>query len=231
LRPVYPTFNGIQAILTDIEGTTTDIDFVHKTLFPYARDRMADFIHSHPDEPAVAEAAAALGLAADDLDAIARGLLHWIDQDRKETSLKTLQGMIWVQGYEQGDFTGHLYPDACEGLRRWHAQGKALYIFSSGSVRAQKLLYGYSDFGDLTPLFSGYFDTTTGAKRESAAYEQISRRIGLPADSILFLSDVVAELDAARTAGMQTCLLVRGKCPDGAEAHPKVDNFDQIELD
>lgn len=223
-------FTGINAILTDIEGTTTDIDFVHRTLFPYARERMADFIHSHPDEPAVADAAAALGLAADDLDAIARGLIQWIDQDRKETSLKALQGMIWVQGYEQGDFTGHLYPDACAGLKRWHAQGKALYIFSSGSVRAQKLLYGHSDFGDLTPLFSGYFDTTTGAKREPVAYERISRNIGLPANEILFLSDVIAELDAARAAGMQTCLLVRGERPDGAESHPMVENFDQITL-
>lgn len=225
------TFTGINAILTDIEGTTTDIDFVHKTLFPYARERMADFIHSHPDEPAVADAAAALGVAADDLDAITKGLIGWIDQDKKETSLKALQGLIWVQGYESGDFTGHLYPDAYEGLKRWHDSGKQLHIFSSGSVKAQKLLYGYSDFGDLTPLFSGYFDTTTGAKREAIAYERISAGIGLPANEILFLSDVVAELDAAREAGMQTCLLVRGEMPDGAERHDAVENFDQIRLD
>lgn len=225
------TFTGIKAILTDIEGTTTDIDFVHKTLFPYARERMADFIHSHPNEPAVAEAAAALGVAADDLDAITKGLIGWIDQDKKETSLKALQGLIWVQGYESGDFTGHLYPDAYEGLKRWHDSGKQLHIFSSGSVKAQKLLYGYSDFGDLTPLFSGYFDTTTGAKREAIAYERISAGIGLPANEILFLSDVVAELDAAREAGMQTCLLVRGEMPDGAERHDAVENFDQIRLD
>jgi len=225
------TFSGINAILTDIEGTTTDIDFVHKTLFPYARERMADFIHSHPNEPAVADAAAALGVAADDLDAITRGLIGWIDQDKKETSLKTLQGLIWVQGYESGDFTGHLYPDAYEGLKRWHDSGKQLHIFSSGSVKAQKLLYGYSDFGDLTSLFSGYFDTTTGAKREAIAYERISEAIGMPASQILFLSDVVAELDAAKTAGMQTCLLVRGERPDGAERHNAVENFDRIRLD
>ena len=225
------TFSGINAILTDIEGTTTDIDFVHKTLFPYARERMADFIHSHPNEPAVADAAAALGVAADDLDAITRGLIGWIDQDKKETSLKALQGLIWVQGYESGDFTGHLYPDAYEGLKRWHDSGKQLHIFSSGSVKAQKLLYGYSDFGDLTPLFSGYFDTTTGAKREAIAYERISEAIGMPASQILFLSDVVAELDAAKTAGMQTCLLVRGERPDGAERHNAVENFDRIRLD
>lgn len=225
------TFTGINAILTDIEGTTTDIDFVHKTLFPYARERMADFIHSHPNEPAVADAAAALGVAADDLDAITRGLIGWIDQDKKETSLKALQGLIWVQGYENGDFTGHLYPDAYEGLKRWHDSGKQLHIFSSGSVKAQKLLYGYSDFGDLTSLFSGYFDTTTGAKREAIAYERISEAIGLPASQILFLSDVVAELDAAKAAGMQTCLLMRGERPDGAERHNAAENFDRIRLD
>lgn len=225
------TFTGINAILTDIEGTTTDIDFVHKTLFPYARERMADFIHSHPNEPAVADAAAALGVAANDLDAIAKGLIGWIDQDKKETALKALQGLIWVQGYESGDFTGHLYPDAHEGLKRWHDSGKQLHIFSSGSVKAQKLLYGYSDFGDLTPLFSGYFDTTTGAKREAIAYERISEAIGLPASQILFLSDVVAELDAAKAAGMQTCLLVRGATPDCAERHNAAENFDQITLD
>ncbi len=225
------TCNGINAILTDIEGTTTDIDFVHKTLFPYARERMADFIHSHPDEPAVADAAQALGVASDDLDAIAKGLIGWIDQDKKETALKALQGLIWVQGYEQGDFTGHLYPDAYAGLKCWHDSGKQLHIFSSGSVKAQKLLYGYSDFGDLTPLFSGYFDTTTGAKREAVAYERITAAIGLPASEILFLSDVVQELDAAADAGMQTCLLVRGERPEGAERHRAVENFDQILID
>ncbi|MGB2129909.1 MAG: acireductone synthase [Marinobacterium sp.] len=225
------TFNGVNAILTDIEGTTTDIDFVHKTLFPYARARMAEFIHNHPDEPAVADAAQALGVASDALDAIANGLIGWIDQDKKETALKALQGMIWVQGYEQGDFTGHLYADAHAGLKRWHAAGKQLHIFSSGSVKAQKLLYGYSDFGDLTPLFSGYFDTTTGAKREAVAYERIAEAMGLAAGEILFLSDVVEELDAAAAAGMQTCLLVRGERPQGAERHPAVDNFDQIQID
>lgn len=223
-------FAGINAILTDIEGTTTDIDFVHKTLFPYARTRISDFIHSHPHESAVAEAAQALGVPEDDLDTIAKGLIGWIDQDKKETSLKALQGLIWVQGYQQGDFTGHLYPDACDGLKRWHDSGKSLYIFSSGSVKAQKLLYGYSDFGDLTPLFSGYFDTNTGAKREPVAYERITAAIGLPAGEILFLSDVVEELDAASAAGMQTCLLVRGRTPAGAERHTLVEHFDQIQI-
>lgn len=225
------TFTGIHAVLTDIEGTTTAIDFVHRTLFPYARARMADFIQHHPQAPAVADAARALGVAADDLAAITDGLLAWIDEDRKETALKALQGLIWVQGYEQGDFTGHLYPDAHAGLQRWHRSGRSLYIFSSGSVQAQKLLFGHSDFGDLTPLFSGYFDTTTGAKREPEAYRRIAEAIGRPAAEVLFLSDVVAELDAAASSGMQTCLLVRGERPAGAERHPNVTDFDQIQLD
>jgi enolase-phosphatase E1 len=136
-------------------------------------------------------------------------LLQWIADDRKVTALKALQGHIWKHGYKSGDFTGHMYGDAVEYLRQWRAAGKRLYVYSSGSVAAQELSFGYSDAGDLTPLFSGYFDTRIGHKREPDAYRTIATEIGAAAADILFLSDVAEELDAAAAAGMQTTQLVR----------------------
>ncbi|MBY4678938.1 acireductone synthase [Marinobacterium arenosum] len=223
----------IKAILTDIEGTTTDIDFVHKVLFPYARTHLPDYLRNNRDDALVAsileDARAELGQPEADLETLIKAFLQWIKQDKKVTALKSLQGLIWVQGYDQGDFTGHLYEDAHRCLQQWHQQGIGLNIFSSGSVKAQKLLFGYSDFGDLTPLFSGYFDTTTGHKREAASYRSIADAIGVPAEQILFLSDVIEELDAAREAGMQTTLLARDQLPADSD-HPVVSSFDQISL-
>ena len=197
-----------RAILTDIEGTTSSIAFVAETLFPYAREKLPAFVAAQPDEaaPILAEVA-----AMEPGDPVAT-LTRWIDEDRKATPLKTLQGMIWADGYREGAFTGHIYPDAAAALQRWHAAGIALYVFSSGSVAAQKLLFGHSDAGDLTPLFSGYFDTTTGLKREAASYQTIADAIGLAADEILFLSDTPQEIAAAREAGLAALLIDR----DGA---------------
>ncbi len=195
----------MKAILTDIEGTTSSISFVADVLFPYARARLADYIAAHPAEVAPILA---------DVVAIAPGdpvatLLGWIDEDRKATPLKALQGMIWADGYAAGAFTGHVYPDAVAGLRRWHAAGVALYVFSSGSVAAQRLLFGHSEAGDLTPLFSGYFDTTTGPKREAASYAKIAAAIGEAPADVLFLSDTPEEVAAARAAGMDARLIDR----------------------
>lgn len=175
----------MKAILTDIEGTTSSIAFVAEVLFPYARAHLAAYVAAHPAEtaPILAEVA-----ASDPGDPVAT-LLRWIDEDRKATPLKALQGMIWSDGYASGAFRGHIYPDAVAGLQRWHAAGIALYVFSSGSVPAQKLLFGHSDAGDLTPLFSGYFDTTTGPKREAASYAKIAEAIGIAPADVLFLSD------------------------------------------
>jgi len=194
-----------RAILTDIEGTTSSIAFVAETLFPYARARLPAFVAEHPDEtaPILAEVA-----AIEPGDPVAT-LTRWIDEDRKATPLKTLQGMIWADGYRERAFTGHVYPDAAAALRRWHDAGIALYVFSSGSVAAQKLLFGHSDAGDLTPLFSGYFDTTTGPKREAASYRAIADAIGLAAEEILFLSDTPQEIAAAREAGFSALLIDR----------------------
>jgi enolase-phosphatase E1 len=195
-----------RAILTDIEGTTSSIAFVAETLFPYARERLPAFVAAHPDAaaPILAEVA-----AAEPGDPVAT-LTRWIDEDRKATPLKTLQGMIWADGYREGAFTGHVYADAVAALRRWHDTGIALYVFSSGSVAAQKLLFGYSDAGDLTPLFSGYFDTTTGPKREAASYTAIAGAIGFDPQDVLFLSDTPEEIAAARAAGLQALLIDRG---------------------
>jgi enolase-phosphatase E1 len=223
----------IRAILTDIEGTTTAVSFVFEVLFPYARTHMAEFLAAHAGDPAVREQLAAVAREADRrlTDAQATELLvRWIAEDRKLTPLKALQGMIWEDGYRRGAFTGHVYSDAVRNLRAWHDAGIALYIYSSGSVQAQQLLFGHSDAGDLTPLFSGYFDTRVGNKREPASYRAIAEGIGLPPGAILFLSDIREELDAARAAGLQTTWLVRDARPDPAAAHPQVADFDGIHI-
>jgi enolase-phosphatase E1 len=207
----------IKAIVTDVEGTTSSLSFVKEVLFPYARARLFAFVHAHRQDPAVRA----------HLDEVAQ-LEQWIDEDKKLTPLKALQGMIWEEGYRRGDFTGHVYDDAVRQLRHWKERGIRLYVFSSGSVQAQRLLFGYSDHGDLMPLFSGYFDTTVGAKREAAAYEKIATTIGIPPAHILFLSDIKEELDAARDAGMQTTWLVRDAALDPNADHPQVRDFDAI---
>ncbi len=179
----------IRAILTDIEGTTSSISFVTEMLFPYARARMAQYVSKYGGDLAQ--------------------LLGWMDADAKEPALKDIQGRIWAEGYADGTLRGHVYPDAVAGLRRWHEAGLALYVFSSGSVAAQKLIFEYSLAGDLTPLFSGYFDTTTGPKREAASYAKIAIVIGVAIEEILFLSDTPAEISAAREAGMTALLIDR----------------------
>lgn len=220
-----------KAIVTDIEGTTSSIAFVHEILFPYARRHMAGFVRAHADEPAVREqidavsAEVGTGLC---LDMVIETLCDWIDADRKATPLKALQGMLWEQGYRSGELKGHIYPDAVEALRAWHAQGLTLYVYSSGSVQAQKLIFGHTEYGDLTPLFSGYFDTRVGHKQQADSYRSITEEIALPAGQILFLSDVSAELDAAAAAGMQTCQLIRPGEGVPGEGHTQAADFSQI---
>lgn len=221
----------IKSILTDIEGTTSAVSFVFDVLFPYARKHLPAFVLNSATEPAVAEQIEAVRRESGEPDAsierVVEILLEWIAADRKATSLKALQGMVWADGYRAGQLKGHVYPDAVAALRHWHEQGYALYVYSSGSVQAQKLIFGCAEAGDLTPLFSGYFDTGSGHKREVDSYARIAASIGSPVGEILFLSDVVEELDAARQAGMQTCGLVR---EGGSLAgHEVVDSFDAID--
>ena len=223
----------IHCIVTDIEGTTSSLSFVKDVLFPYAREQMGEFLQRHAGEPAVAEQLAAVAEAVGhelSLEQSSAQLRQWIDEDRKITPLKALQGMIWEAGYRNGDFRGHVYADAERRLRQWHDDGIALYVFSSGSVQAQKLLFAHTEYGDMTPLFAGYFDTRIGAKREAEAYRAIAAQVGVPADEILFLSDIREELDAARSAGMHTAWLVRDGVLLSDAGHPVARDFDDIRL-
>ncbi|MDQ0008075.1 enolase-phosphatase E1 [Luteibacter jiangsuensis] len=224
--------SDIRAVLTDIEGTTSSIDFVKDVLFPYARKHLPAYVETHTDEAEVQhwlhEAAKEAGIMEATRGEIIDLLIRWIDEDRKSTALKALQGMIWREGYESGVYVSHMYPEVADRLRAWHAQGLKLYVYSSGSVPAQKLLFGFTGDGDLTPLFSGYFDTQTGHKREVESYRRIAGAIGLPPAQVLFLSDIREELDAARDAGMRTTQLVRPPLSMTDNGHPAVTDFNAI---
>ena len=226
----------IRAILTDIEGTTSSISFVKDVLFPYARKHLPAFIETHADKPYVQhwlhETAKEAGLVSASQQEIIDLLQRWIDEDRKATPLKALQGMIWEEGYRSGEYRAHVYPEVAEKLREWKAHNVDLYVYSSGSVPAQKLFFAHTEAGDLASLFSGYFDTEIGAKRDVASYRSILGVIGRPGKNVLFLSDIVAELDAAHAAGMRTILLARppSACPS-AGIHTCVADFSTIALD
>jgi len=221
----------IKAILTDIEGTTSAVSFVFDVLFPYAARHLPDFVRHNAGRADVAEQLDAVRRDSAEPDAdverVIAILLGWIAEDRKATPLKALQGMVWEQGYAAGQLKGHVYPDAAQALEAWHQQGYRLFVYSSGSIQAQKLIFGCSEAGDLSPLFSGYFDTTSGAKRDAQSYRRISEAMGIAPQEILFLSDIVEELDAAKDAGMATCGLAR----EGGDlaGHTTVESFAQIE--
>ena len=229
-------------VLTDIEGTTSSIAFVKDVLFPYARANLPGFVEARREEPEIRRWLDAVALEIgqahrDDRDeAAVQQLLAWIDEDRKHTALKAIQGQLWREGYALGEYKAHVYPDAAEALTRWKAAGHALYVYSSGSVEAQKLFFAHSDAGDLTPLFSGYFDTEIGPKRDVASYRHIAADIGVAPSHLLFLSDVVEELDAAREAGLRTVLVDRPQdypVPREAAAngHRRVGDFSAIDPD
>jgi enolase-phosphatase E1 len=227
-----------RAILTDIEGTTSSLSMVRQVLFPYARRALPEFVRARGAEPHVRhwldEAARAAGGVTDDeqLVVVLRG---WMDADHKQTALKGLQGLIWQEGYEQGRFAAHVYPDAIDRLRGWHRQGERLYVYSSGSVSAQRAFFSHSVAGDLTSLFSGYFDTEVGAKTLAASYERVAELIGRPTSEILYLSDAVSELDAAREAGLRTTLLDRrsdypqARTGIDVHGHRRAESFEEID--
>jgi enolase-phosphatase E1 len=226
-----------RAIVIDIEGTTSAISFVKDVLFPYADERLDAYVREHRSEPAVDAAlrdAAACAGEPDAGDAAILAHLHaWIAEDRKLTPLKTLQGLIWYEGYTTTGLLGHVYPDVPPVLRAWHAAGIVLYVYSSGSVVAQRVLFAHTFAGDLTPLFAGYFDTTIGAKREADSYAAIAAQTGFRPGEMLFLSDVDAELDAARAAGMLTARLLRpADTASGATTvHPAYADFAELAAD
>ena len=228
-----------KVILLDIEGTTTPIDFVHKKLFPFAETRMAEFVlESFEDlrdeiEQLVEEHTRyndAENLDPNSPDSVSAYLVHLIKVDRKSTPLKSIQGKIWQVGYESGELKSEIFPDVPPALERWTAAGKIIAIYSSGSVLAQKLLFKYTDHGDLTPYISAYFDTTSGGKRESESYRKIASELNLPPEEILFVSDVLAELDAANNAGFQTALSIRkgNAVTEDNQHYPFIKSFDQL---
>lgn len=224
----------IKAIVTDIEGTTSSLSFVKDVLFPYARAKLPDYVRQHQNDAQVSQLIAdtcqEAGINDINIETVIAQLINWIDEDKKITPLKALQGLIWTEGYHQGAFKGHLYTDAINNLQAWHKRGIALYVYSSGSVLAQKLLFAHTEAGDLTLLFSGFFDTNIGGKKETESYRKIAEKIALPPDRILFLSDIKEELDAAQAAGLQTCWLVRDQQPDAQAEHRQVSSFDEITL-
>lgn len=228
----------IDAIVTDIEGTTSSLHFVKKVLFPYAERMLPDYVHNHLETLAVKQVLEATakqsGMPPDDIQALIHQLLCWSRSDQKIMPLKNLQGLIWREGYERGDYQAHIYPDAMKKLREWHSANTPLYVYSSGSVAAQQLFFRYSEAGDLSGLFNGYFDTSVGQKRSPDAYRHIAERIGSPPERILFLSDVVEELNAAQVAGWRTCWVQRRE--DGfadklaSSHHLVVTSFEEIAL-
>lgn len=237
-----------RAILLDIEGTTTPIEFVYEVLFPFARLHVREFIQQHYQSENVRADISALKAehradaesghkppawredSADSQVESATRYVHWLmDQDRKSTALKSLQGKIWEGGYLSGRLQGQVYTDVLPAFVRWREQQRAIYIYSSGSVLAQKLLFAHTTAGDLTKYISDYFDTTTGAKMDAASYQSISAKIGLTAAEVLFVSDVTAELDAAQDAGMRTALCVRTESLEAeSAAHTLIHTFDVV---
>lgn len=224
----------IKAIVTDIEGTTSSIRFVKEVLFPYARQQLPDFVRNHAEQEdvrAILQNARELTRQRSmPLPALIERMLRWIDEDKKYTALKALQGLIWKNGYQQGDFQGHIYADAEQTLREWHQQGLALFVYSSGSVQAQQLLFQHTEYGDLTGFFRGYFDTGIGSKKDVASYRKIADSINTLPREILFLSDAAAELDAAQASGWQTLQLRRVDEAEMRSGHAAVDCFTSIDL-
>ncbi len=226
----------VDVVLMDIEGTTTSIAFVHEVLFPYARERMAAFLEARANDSAVSDCLEQVretvrgeqGFLVED-SALAGVLVGWIDEDRKHPALKQLQGMIWRAGYEGGDYTAHLYEDVKPAMSSWRKAGKILAIYSSGSIGAQKLLFGHTRFGDLTDLISFYFDTRSGHKREPDSYRNITSALGVDPHRILFLSDVPEELDAAQEAGLKTTQLLRPGIP-ACDHHATSPDFNDLQL-
>jgi len=212
---------NIHYVLCDVEGTTTDIRFVHDTLFPFARLRLEAFFAKNPQE--LEASATALGCS---IEEVLTTLIGFIDADVKNAELKRIQGMIWAEGYASGELLGHVYPDVQPAFTRWRAQGKRLGIYSSGSVQAQKLIYGNSIVGDLCTYIQDHFDLAQGYKYEETSYHNIQKILDIPPSSILFLSDVEAELDAAQAAGMKTVRIFRDDILE--TKHQSMRDFQQL---
>lgn len=231
-------FRG-RGVLLDIEGTTSAVAYVYDVMFPYARRALDAYLAEHWGDAALASVkaqfAADAGIEAfASQEALRDEAVRLMDNDVKATGLKQLQGLIWEAGFKSGELRAHVYDDVAPAIAAWRAAGLDVRIYSSGSIHAQRLFFGHSEAGDLLPHFTGHYDTTTGLKRELASYAAIAADWGLAASEALFLSDVTEELDAARSAGMQTGLVHR---PGNAEAtpakppHPSIDSFDEVAIE
>lgn len=239
--------NAVKGILLDIEGTTSSIDFVYDVMFPYARKNFASYLQSNfsTDQVQSALPLLAADLKFDSVDAmfadcgddseatraecVHRLLIGLMDDDVKSTGLKKLQGMVWKSGFHSGEMVAHLYDDVAPAIKAWKAGGIDVRIYSSGSIDAQKLFFGHSVAGNLLSHFSGHYDTTIGHKQESESYSKIAAD-WIEASQILFISDVAAELDAAKSAGMQTMLSLRpgNKPVSNEDAYQAIESFDRV---
>lgn len=231
-----------EALLLDVEGTTTPVDFVYRVLFPYAHARLEEYLRRNMgssviqddlrglrDEHAADEAGGRTPPRwAETVEAVAAYARWLMDQDRKATALKSLQGRIWEEGFRAGALRGQVYEDVPRAFARWRKAGRAVAIFSSGSVLAQKLLFGHSEAGDLTACLQAHFDTTAGPKRAAESYRRIAAALGKGPGAVLFVSDVSAELDAARSAGLDTALCVRAGEAPAAPGHRVIRTFDDL---
>ena len=230
----------ITAILLDIEGTTTPISFVHEVLFPFSRNHLTRYLAENSDSSDVSDDLRLLYKEhTEDLNSgnqpppLIEQYVYWlIDQDRKSPALKSLQGKIWEQGYNDGRLHSSVFPDVRPAIERWVERGVSVNIFSSGSVLAQKLLFAHTDAGDLTKFIDRYFDTGVGKKNNSESYQTIAKALSIPAAEILFVSDVIIELNAAAEAGMRTALCLRpGNAPQELPSqHDSIHSFDEITL-
>lgn len=209
---------SVRLVLLDVEGTTLPVSFVHRVMFPYAEKALPALLRDGTD-PQVKEAVAAIALTHPGEDPL-QVCLGWMAKDEKTAPLKTLQGIVWRRGFEDGTIRPEFYPDVIPALKAWKAAGLRLAVYSSGSVPAQKLLYGHTAQGDLTGLFAFFFDLSTGGKKEAASYGRIVRTAGLKPGEILFLSDSGAELDAAAAVDLRVCQVVRAE--DGTAPHEGV---------
>jgi len=233
-----PSAGGpLRAVLLDIEGTTTPIAFVTEALFPYVRRHLRRYLEQHLASTTHQSLWARLRAEHEADSRVEAGVAEWtehppssrlqaieayvawlMDRDRKSTGLKELQGRIWEEGYARGDLVGEVFPDVPAALARWHADDRPVCIFSSGSTHAQRLLFGYSSAGDLTPFLTAYFDTTTGSKTAPSSYTRIAESLRMAPEAVVFVSDTVRELDAARAGGMRTRLAVRPGNPPAPES-------------
>lgn len=234
-----------RAVLLDIEGTTSSISFVYDVMFPFARRHLQSYLETSfgGDEcraacEQVARDAGHASLAewagGDDAER-QRRLVHdevvrLMDGDVKATGLKQLQGLIWRSGFESGEMQAHVYDDVPPALDAWRKLGCDVRIYSSGSAQAQKLFFGHTVAGNLLDRFRGHYDTTTGPKREAESYRRIAADFSAAPGEILFLSDVVAELNAAREAGLATGLLRRAGNPPPPADHRHVELTDFSEV-